>query len=322
MNFTSAAFAAAALLLSLAAPARAQAHKDTILGVALSPAHMPNFSSADLSAFFDEATVIGNHIVWICEWESMPPFGQIKAVHDMAVADELKFHFYISPIELFGGRKSPAIAKSVVGTSFADPKVREAYKDEVLTLASLNPDVLGLATEVNFLAQNPTEYQAFVSLVGETYRAVKQKYPDQTVTISFQWEFMRAQKQFELLKQFAGIVDVYSFTTYPDAFGVPQKVPGDYYSAIREYLPTQRVGISEFGWSSAPPSSERDQAAFYGRIPELMASVRPQYVSLALLHDVALFTGELERLNHVGIRLIDDEPKPSWMTIVKLPEMH
>jgi hypothetical protein len=322
MKFASAVFGVAAVLLSFAAPVRAQAHKDTILGVALSPAHIPNFSSADLSAFFDEAAVIGNHIVWICEWESMPPFGQIKAVHDMAVADQLKFHFYISPIALFGGRKNPAIPKSVGGTSFADPKVREAYKDEVLTLASLNPDVLGLATEVNFLAQNPAEYQAFVSLVHETYQAVKKKYPFQTVTISFQWDVMRAQRQFVLLKDFAGSVDTYSFTTYPDAFGAPQKVPADYYAAIREYLPSQRVGISEFGWSSAPPSSERAQAELYGRIPELMTPVRPEYVSLALLHDVALFTGELERLNHVGIRLIDDEPKPSWMTIVNLPEMH
>ncbi len=322
MNYTSAALAAAALVLSLAARGGAQAYKNTIVGVALSPAHMPNFSSADLSGFFDQAAVIGNHIVWICEWESMPPFGQIKAVHDMAVSDELKFHFYLSPIALFGGRKNPAIPKSVGGTSFADPKVREAYKDEVLTLASLNPDVLGLATEVNFLAQNSTEYAAFVSLVGETYQAVKRKYPDQVVTISFQWDVMKSQKQFDRLKQFAGIVDVYSFTSYPDAFGVPQKVPDDYYSGIRQYLPTQRVGISEFGWSSAPPSSEREQAAFYGRIPELMAPVRPEYVSLALLHDVNVFSGELERLNHVGLRLIDDEPKPSWMTIVNLPEMH
>jgi hypothetical protein len=322
MNFASAAFATAALILSLTVPARAQAHKDTILGVALSPAHMPNFSSADLSAFFDEAATIGNHIVWICEWESMPPFGQIKAVHDMAVAEELKFHFYISPIALFGGRQNPAIPKSVGGTSFTDPKVREAYKDEVLTLASLNPDVLGLATEVNFLAQNPAEYQAFVSLVHETYQAVKKRYPDQVVTVSFQWDVMRSQRQFALLKDFAGVVDVYSFTTYPDAFGVPQKVPADYYLAIRQYLPTQQVGISEFGWSSAPPSSERAQAELYGRIPELMAPLRPEYVSLALLHDVALFTGEYERLNQVGIRLIDDQPKPSWMTIVNLPEMH
>ena len=322
MNFAAAVLGAAALLLSLPAPLRAQAHKDTILGVALSPAHTPNFSSADLSVFFDEAAVIGNHIVWICEWESMPPFGQINAVRDMTAARALKFHFYLSPIALFGGRKNPAIPKSVGGTSFADPKVRAAYKNEVLTLAALNPEVLGLATEVNFLAQNATEYQALVSLVGETYRAVKTKYPDQVVTVSFQWDVMRSQKQFGSLKLFAGSVDIYSFTSYPDAFAVPQKVPSDYYSAIRRYLPTQRVGISELGWSSAPPSSERAQAELYGRIPELIASVRPEYVSLALLHDVALFTGEYERLNHVGIRLIDDEPKPSWMTIVNLSEMH
>ena len=99
-------------------------------------------------------------------------------------------------------------------------------------------------------------------------------------------------------------------------------MPDDYYSSVRKYLPTQRVAISELGWSSAPPGNEEQQAAFFARLPDLTRGAKFEFVSLALLHDVSLFTGELERLNHVGIRTIDDAPKKSWDVIMKLPELH
>ena len=49
-----------------------------------------------------------------------------------------------------------------------------------MRLAALKPDVLGLATEINFLAQNPAEFASFVSLAHEAYAAVKKRYPAQT----------------------------------------------------------------------------------------------------------------------------------------------
>ncbi len=303
--------------------ARGASAKDTIVGVALSPAHFPYFSDHDFDVFFDEAAQIGSHVTWIFEWESLPPILHLQVICDRAAKKGLKLHLYLSPIALMGGRKNPAVPKSVGSNSFADPKVRKAYVDEALEIAALRPDYLGLATEVNFLARHPSEFASFVSLAHEAYAAVKKRYPEQTVTFSFQWEVMRAHQQFDMLKQFAHSVDVYSFTSYPDAFGDPSKakVP-DYYSSVRKYLPTQRVGISEIGWSSAPPSSEQDQATFFARLPEFTHGAKFEFVTLALLHDVSLFTGELERLNHVGIRTIDDAPKESWDVILKLPELH
>jgi hypothetical protein len=314
--------AAVAAIGGVLGAARAGSAKDTILGTALSPAHIPNPSGRDIDRFFDEAAQIGSHVTWIFEWNAMPPVTAFHVIPDKAKQHGLKLHLYLSPIALLGGRKTPEVPSSVGGTSFNDPKVREAYKQQVLEIAALAPDYLGLATEVNFLAQNPPEFAAFVSLVHETHRAVKQKYPEQTVTISFQWDVMTAHKQFEMLKQFSDCVDVYSFTTYPDAFGDPAKnVPADYLRAVRKLLPKERVGFSEVGWSSAPPGSEDAQAAFFARLPELTEGARFEFVTLALLHDVSLFTGELARLNHVGIRRIDDRPKKAWEVILNLPEL-
>jgi hypothetical protein len=314
-------------MMILAAVAVGAAHagssKDTILGCALSPAHLPHPSMRDIERSLDETAEIGSHVTWIFEWNAMPPPMALLIIPHKAKERGLKVHLYLSPILLGPGRNQPEIPASVGGTSFSDPKVREAYKSQVLQLAALAPDYLGLATEVNFLAQNPPEFAAFVSLAHEAYRAVKQKYPAQTVTISFQWDVMTAHRQFDLLKQFADCLDVYSFTTYPDAFGDPvRKLPADYLGSVRKVLPTQRVGFSEVGWSSAPPSSEDAQAAFFARLPELTNGARFEFVTLALMHDVPIFSGPLERLNHVGIRTIDDRPKKAWEAIVHLPEMH
>ncbi len=296
--------------------------RDTLLGTSLSPAHLPFPSRADFSTFFDEAAAIGSHVTWICEWESMPTSVQIKIIQNLVKRSGLKFHFYLSPIALTGGRKSPAIPASVGGSSFNDPLARRAYKDRVLALAALAPDYLGLATEANFLAQNPPELVAFASLARETYAEVKQRYPAQVVTISFQWDVMRAHPQFNVVQQFAHSLDVYSFTSYPDAFGNPTKIPTDYFSSVRKILPSEPLGFSEVGWSSAPPSSEDEQAKFYSQVPELMRGVRPAYVTLALLHDVDIFRDELARLNAVGIRRIDDAPKKSWDVVLGFPDMH
>jgi hypothetical protein len=297
--------------------------KQTILGVAFSPAHVPKQTSQDIFTFFDQAAEIGSHVTWIVEWESMPPLNAIETIQRLTREKGLKFHLQLSPIALYGGRKTPAIPASVGGKSFSDIAVREAFKKEALRLASLSPDYLCIGTEVNLLAQNPPEFEAYVTLARETYQAIKQDHPSQIVTISFQWDVIVKAKQSEVLDRFANSLDIYSFTTYPNfSFPNPDDIPQDYYLAVRKALPTQRLGFSEVGFISSAPSSEEKQARFYGRVLSLIAGTRPEYITLAMLHDVALFTGDLSALNSVGIRTLDDKPKKSWDVVVKMPELH
>jgi hypothetical protein len=298
----------------------AVATKHTILGVCYSPAHMPFPSEKDLEEFFDQTAQIGSSVTFICDWHAMPPPERIRRIRDLARSRRLKLSLYLDPIALEGGRNKPAIPGSVAGSSLRDPAVRRAYKTQVLELAALGPDYLGLATEVNLFAQDSAEYAALVDLVRETYREVKKEYPLLPVTVSFQWDVMSKVQNYELLNQFAGIIDVYSFTSYPDEFGDPNpSVPENYFLSIRKVLPDSRMGISELGWSSAQPGSQRKQADFIQRIPALMKGLRAEYVTLAELHDVPIFKGDQSRLNSVGIRTVDDLPKPSWKAVVTLP---
>jgi len=84
-------------------------------------------------------------------------------------------------------------------------------------------------------------------------------------------------------------------------------------------LPNARIGISELGWSSAPPGSQQRQAEFLRRLPILAKGLRAEYVSLAELHDVPIFTGNQVRLNSIGLRTVDDAPKAAWQVVLTLP---
>ena len=292
--------------------------KNTILGFAVSPAHLPNPGEHDINNFFDLAAQEGSHVTLITEWKDEMPDDTIKTLMEKAKEKKLTFHLYLSPISLDGGRKTPAIPASAGGTSFADEKVRDAFKARALDLAALKPDYLGLGTEVNFLEDNPAEYAAYVSLTKETYQAIKEKYPSQVVTISFQWDQMLINRKFGSLDQFKDSLDVYSFTTYPSLFGDPDTIPADYYSCVRKLLPTQRLGFSEVGWNLEAGSSEDMQAKYYGLLPGLMRDARPEYVTLALMHDTTGFGSGLSALNSVGVRKIDGTPKKSWNVIANL----
>lgn len=280
---------------------------------------MPDPSEADIEDFFNLAAQEGSHVTLITEWrDGMPPDATIAYLISKAHARGLKFHLYLSPISLDAERKTPAIPAIIGGTSFKDGHVRATFKDRALALAALRPDYPGLGTEVNLLEANPDEYEAYISLTEETRRAIKEKYPDQTVTISFQWDTMIITKQFGPLRRLEKSLDVYSFTTYPGIFKDPTAIPDDYYSCVRKLLPTQRLGYSEVGWSSMGGSSEDVQAQYYARLPQLMKDARPEYITLGLMHDVNLFSGDLEVLNSVGMRNTDGSPKKSWGIVTNL----
>lgn len=315
-----------AILLGLCQPAGAANPRDgvggglqlTRLGVAFSPAHYPNPSPEDIKNFFDLAASIGGDVTFITEWKDETPLSTIRTIEDGARARGLAFHLFLSPILLTGSRNAAAVPPSVKGNSFADAQVRKAFIAKALEFAALKPDVLGLGTEVNLLAGNAGEFESYASLVREAAGAIKERYPFQTLTVSFQWDKMITSKEFAPLFPFAGSIDLYSFTSYPVFFKDPARIPPEYYSSIRKVLPAARIGISEIGWSSAAGSDEDTQARFYARLPELMAGVRSEFTTLALMHDVSLFSGDQAFLNSVGVRRNDGTPKKSWEVIRNL----
>jgi hypothetical protein len=233
-----------------------------------SPAHMPFPSDVDVEKFFDEAVRLGSGVVVTIDWHSLGSLARVSRLSNLARSRGLKLHLYLDPIALEGGRTTPSVPESAGGNSLGDPAVRRKFESDAVELARLRPDYLGLATEVNLFERNPKEYRELLSLVGETYRRVKKDYPALAVTVSFQWDTM--SKSLGLLKQFSRIIDVYSFTSEPDAFGNAAP-PGPRQLFCREFAKRCRTRGSAFRNSDGVP---RHREASIAR-PTSCAGFRP-----------------------------------------------
>ena len=252
--------------------------KHTILGTAVSPAHYPNFADKDIREFFALATSMGGHVAIIDDWQHPLENEVLQILKDLSHSRGLLFFVNLSPLSLDPGGRTVAVPETVKGKSFTETSVRDAFKRDVLTLAAMEPDLLGLGTEENFIASNTKEMDAYISLTRENYAAIKKEHPKQAVTISFQWDIMRKQNATDLLARFKDSLDVYSFTSYPSTeFKKPSDMPTTYYSDIRKSLPDASVGISEISWQGSDAETQAEQAEFFQQLPSLGSGDRLQY---------------------------------------------
>jgi hypothetical protein len=314
--------------------------KSTILGTAISPRDWPVNDATDDTDYFDKAAVIGGHVSLITEWIDELPTASISAMKAEADARGLGFILQISPISQAPPRDQPAIPVAFVN-SFGDSLARQAYKDFVMARAALSPTKLALAVEANMLKANGTEWPPFVTLMDQTYDLVKASYPSLDVFISFQYDVMHAAVDYSAMPALANAVDVFSLSSYPfeAQYMSGRALPDTHYSEHLGLmgLTNPRFAVSEIGYTSPPagtkrlstslqntleargrseePHAEVKQADFYRRLPVLFADVNPEWVSLALMHDISLF-GTL--LDYVGIRYNDGTAKLAYAVVDKL----
>lgn len=217
--------------------------------------------------------------------------------------------------------------RSVKGSSFRDKRVREAYKKWALELAAQKPDVLLLAVELNNLLihGNSKEFNAFKTFAPKLYMAVKKAHPEITLSISFQIDQLYLRKEVGVLKDFANALDLYSFSTYPTAFGIHtvDAIPGgaNYFTRIRKHLPPNaRTAIAESGWASRGGSSAAEQEKFYRRMPQLFSGLKPEFVVVAYLHDLPTSKNSSNNellFSTMGLFNADGTQKPAVNTIRK-----
>ncbi len=221
---------------------------------------------------------------------------------------------YLDP--LTDDRSKPAPPDTLTGKGFDDPSVKSTFKQRALELAALKPDILSLATEVNILAdKNQKEFDNLSLLIKESYNEIKSKYPRQNVSVNFQLEKLKKQNEQNILDKFSNSIDIFGFTSYPNASG-SIKLPADYFSSIRKYLPKQRIAISEIAWYSGIDSEQR-QADFYANLPTLLKDVTPEYINQFWLFDMpnnmpAPFDAIPQKFRTGGLLRSDGSPKPAF----------
>ncbi len=175
------------------------------------------------------------------------------------------------------------------GKTFADQTLRRHYTKEVTAIArKYRPANLALAVEINgYYSSHRDDFPNFVSLYKDTFRSVKAVSPKTKIAVSFQYETMVAENQWNLLSLFGEQLETLCLTTYPEfLYGdSPDDVPDTHYAILKniEGLP---IVFTEIGWSGKPGSeSERRQADFIRRFFALTKDTPMSLAIWSLLHD-------------------------------------
>jgi len=306
-------------------PALAQG--PTAYGVAVTPRNFPDFTIEDVDAAFPLAKRIGDYAVFIYQWGELDIHIPTLMVEKSRQAG-LQPIIGLSPTTLGEGRKQLDLPvdvrrRAAPHISFANPVVREAFKQSAVALARLQVPYLCLATEINFLAlQRLDEYLHFASLYRETYGLVKRIAPQTRVFVSFQWEWMRIvdsraphriAEHRKLVDIFRPNLDVVGLTTYPAPFhDTPADLVPDYFTWLAHHiLPTDEVLLMEVGWPTEGSGNEQEQRQFIRALPGMLRGVNVSVVAWALLHDIGLEEFDAN-LNSVGLMTTRGRRKPAF----------
>jgi hypothetical protein len=307
---------------------------DSETGASLTPRHFPYHTADDVRQMFEMGRDLGTVAVFIHPWSQANLLAVAESVTTVSRQHGLAtiLGLGVTTLDSMRGRLDlPSDLRSDGGPepSFRDEAVRARFARDVLALASLRPDYLCLATEINMLAHSNLD--GYLAL-AETYRAVyphiKAISPATKVFVTFQWELMwamdlmspgRIAEHTKLIDVFRPGLDVIAFTSYPSGFfGIPADMPLDYYSRIGNHLrPGDEVLFMEIGWPTRGRGTIEEQVAFIGRLPELMTNVRPSVVAWSLLHDSGLVIA-YDDLFSTGLVNADGALKPGYDAFKRL----
>jgi hypothetical protein len=289
------ALARRALLVVLLLPVAgvSQAAKDTIFGAEMIAANFPNTTAEDVGKALQLTATIGGHSSHIWFLADQARLADMPLITSVMRQAGLKVMLQIGSVLIDTPAPPPGMVQS-----FGDPKVRSLYLESAIKLALTKPDYLILCTEANLLYRfNRPEFENFRTLYTQMYSAVKFVSPKTKVGASFLYTVWFLNRFFdnvdvpEMLKPY----DILSFTGYPEDIihaGVYDSIADmspDWYGAARYAYPNAAIGFSEIGWSSKVRGTPELQAEFVRNLPRILSTVKPEFVTWAVLDDVEFY---------------------------------
>lgn len=225
------------------------------------------------------------------------------------------------------------------GAAFSDPEVAEAFMQECAWLAAyFRADYLAIGVEIDsYLAvQSAAERDALLATLRATRSIIQVIRPETVVFVYFQYENVRDQYLWEVIRPFADSSDLVAFSSYPSlpvtgpgtGFTVAE-LPADYYAPIRQHFGAERpVAFAELGHPSAPshcfpPGSPEEQEQFIRALPSLLPA-GTAFVTWTYLHDLdmsAVYEPEVAELfKSLGLLRADGDTSASgWNAWLELP---
>jgi len=200
-------------------------------------------------------------------------------------------------------------------------KELKKYRNEVNYAKKNNLNViisiyLFLGIELNgYYKHNPKDFKNFVTLYKETYDLIKTKYPNTKISVTFLYESLYLENQWDAITAFGDKLDVVGFTTYPsfyyDSF---EKIPKNYYSNSYKYIPKKPIMFMEVGW---PGDDENKQAQFINQFFKHTKNLKIEGFFWTLLHDWN-FGGPFKTMGMINSK---GRKKPVFYTLKKLKDI-
>jgi hypothetical protein len=323
-----------------------------LLGLSHHPAHRPGETPQDVQQAMAEAVVLAaqNSAVfsvwtlqkWHEEWDgyyAKPSVERRKAYFDL-----LTEHHHLRPIfNVNFWTIVPKLGRGLVlelvvppdlpaSVTLADREWRRRWLEHVAQVTrEFQPAYFSLGNEIDsfyhYDERKKQDFKNYVSLVAESYDAIKQVAPRTKVMVIFRYEEMVAKRGFDLITKFnPAKLDLYGFTTYPDLqkFARPADIPPHYYQPIRERVGNKPVAFTEIGWATQPGDSdgEQNQVDFLRWFLNETRDLNLEMVYWTLLHDLAPAEKKAARSSYLGLIDYFGRPKKAWgfwQELVHLP---
>lgn len=323
--------------------------RDFLLGLGFHPAHRKGETPADVQKALAEALALAgrnaeltSHWIvnspWYEHWDkhyNRPSVNQRKAYFDLLAEHHnlrpiFNFHFW----NLFPEPGRGLVLKLVVppdlppSTTLASPEFRRRWIGEVTRIAeAFKPAYFSLGNEIDsfyhYDDDKKKDFDNYVTLVAESYEAIKEVSPDTQVMVIFRYVEMNAKKGYHLIEKFdQEKIDVFGFTSYP-RFASPADIPADYYRPITQRTGDVPIAFTEIGWETKPadPGAEDRQAEFLLWFLRETKGIKLEMVVWPFLHDLAPPDKKSPRSSNCGLIGYYGQPKPAWSIWQKLASL-
>lgn len=246
---------------------------------------------------------------------------------DLAQQNGLEIFIAIDPTDATTGRAELAgLPPELAGQRFGDEGVRDALTHYAQFVATnYDPKYLAFGVEINaYQRAQPDDFERFVTLYHEAYRAVKDISPDTLVFPTFQLEEMQGYlpldapkpTQWNLLSRFAPSLDMLAVSSYPrSVFPSVDNLPADYFDQLTKYT-NKPIAIVSTGYPSAPAPDDSTEALQSTYLLRLLNYVQELGMSMVVWF-VSQDGGSADdpahqRLQYLGLRRQDGTAKPAW----------
>jgi hypothetical protein len=271
--------------------------RDFFLGVVPTPRNIPETTWDDIVSAYNETGDIADiSMVWtgtnIGQTEKLNQTQAVTGLKVYGIRVVLNLNFATIKEIPGEGLKYVIDAPEGVEPSLSDPEFRRLWTEEAESLASeFKPDYMSLGNEINdYFYLHPEELDAYLSLLGGVYSAVKEASPKTKIMVVFSLTHLIDNDQWDMLSRFEDSVDAIGLTTYPwKHFDDPKDISQDYYTRIEQHT-SKPIAFTEIGWTSSQESgsSEEEQSRFLLRFLELTKDLDIEMVNWLFLHEPEL----------------------------------